>query len=115
VNKVLIRVALVAILAIALIVPSAAAAVPRGGEPLGTVQRIRMVDGNQFRPQRVTISRGTRVRWINRDNVTHTTTGSTWDATLSPGERFSRRFRRAGTFRYECTIHFGMTGTIVVN
>jgi plastocyanin len=117
VNSSLIRVALIAILAIALIVPSAAAAVPRGGEPLGTtpVQRIRMVDGNQFRPQRVTISRGTRVRWINRDNVSHTTTGSSWDETLSPGERFSRRFRRAGTFRYQCTIHFGMTGTIVVN
>jgi plastocyanin len=113
VNSLLTRVAVT--LAIALIVPSAAAAVPRGGEPLGTVQRIRMVDGNQFRPQRVTISRGTRVRWINRDNVSHTTTGSTWDETLSPGERFSRRFRRAGTFPYECTIHFGMTGRIVVN
>jgi plastocyanin len=105
---------LVAILAVAFVVPSAAAR-----EPLGTseVHRVRMVDGNDFRPQRITISRGDRVRWVNRDNVTHTTTSNSgiWDETLSPGERFTRRFRRAGTFGYQCTIHFGMTGTIVVS
>jgi plastocyanin len=122
VNSSLVRVALIAILAIALIVPSAAAAVPRGalgGDPLGTseVHRVRMVDGNQFRPSRITIPRGDRIRWVNRDNVNHTTTSDTglWNETLGPGERFTRRFRRAGAFPYECTIHFGMTGTIVVN
>lgn len=107
------------LLILSLSLPAAAAAQrdDLGGDPLGTtpVQRVRMVDGNQFRPQRVTISRGTRVRWINRDNVSHTTTGGTWDETLAPGERYARRFRRAGTFPYQCTIHFGMTGTIVVN
>jgi plastocyanin len=120
VNSVLIRVALVAILAFALVVPSAAASELRGVDPLGTseVHRVRMVDGNRFRPARITIPRGDRVRWVNRDNVTHTTTSEsgTWNETLAPGEGYSRRFRRAGTFQYRCTIHLssGMTGTIVV-
>ena len=107
--------------AIALAVPAVVAAEPRtgrpGGGPLGRVQRVKMVDGNHFRPPTVTIARGTKVRWVNRDNVTHTTTSNTgiWDTTLAPGERFARRFRRAGEFDYRCTIHTGMFGTIVVN
>ncbi len=76
-----------------------------------------MVDGNRFRPATLTVARGTRVRWVNSDNVSHTTTSNTgvWAATLSPGERFARRFRRAGEFNYRCTIHTGMIGRIVVN
>ncbi|MGH2672641.1 MAG: cupredoxin domain-containing protein [Actinomycetota bacterium] len=114
-----VRIAVVAATAIALVVPAAAAEaqIDRGGMgPLGTVQRIRMVDGNRFRPVTVTVARGTRVRWVNRDNVSHTTTSNTgiWDATLSPGERFARRFRRTGEFDYRCTIHTGMRGTIIV-
>ena len=109
----IVRIALMSLLAIVLVVPTADAL-----EPLGTIEthRVRMVDGNAFRPARITISRGDRVRWVNRDNANHTTTsnGGLWDETLAPGERFTRRFRRAGTFNYECTLHFGMTGRIVV-
>jgi len=56
------------------------------------------------------------VRWVNSDNVSHTTTSNTglWGETLSPGERFVRRFRRAGEFDYRCTFHTGMFGTINV-
>jgi plastocyanin len=113
VKRSIIRVVVMAVVATVFVVPTADAL-----EPRGTIEthRVRMVDGNRFRPARITISRGDRVRWVNRDNVVHTTTSSRdlWDATLAPGERFTRRFRRAGTFNYECTIHFGMTGRIVV-
>ena len=111
--KTLLRIAMIAAFAFALVVPTASAE-----QPLGTIEthRVRMVDGNVFQPGRITIARGDRVRWINRASVTHTTTsnGGLWNETLQPGERFSRRFRRAGTFGYRCTIHAGMTGTIVV-
>lgn len=77
--------------------------------------RVRMVDGNRFRPATLTIDRGDAVRWVNRDNVAHTTTSDSWNSgTMSPGETFRRRFRRAGTFAYRCTIHPTMRGTIVV-
>ena len=113
------RIAMVAATAIALLVPATAAEARtdrRGLGPLGAVRRVRMVDGNHFRPPTLTVSRGTRVRWINVDNVSHTTTSNTgvWGQTLSPGERFVRRFRRAGEFDYRCTFHTGMIGTIVV-
>jgi plastocyanin len=113
------RIAVVAATAIALVVPAVTAEARvsrRGMGPLGTVERVRMVDGDRFRPATLTVARGTRVRWMNADNVSHTTTSNTgiWSATLSPGERFARRFRRAGEFNYRCTIHTGMTGRIVV-
>ena len=89
----------------------------RGDGPSGTtqVERVRIID-NAFRPQNITVARGTVVRWVNRGTRTHTTTSNTsaWNQTLSPGDTFRRRFRRAGTFRYHCTIHSGMTGRITV-
>ena len=114
------RIAVVAATAIALVVPAVTAEAqigPRGTGTLGTVARVRMVNGDRFRPPTLTVARGTRVRWVNADNVSHTTTSNTgiWAATLSPGERFARRFRRAGEFDYRCTFHTGMIGTIVVN
>ena len=33
---------------------------------------------------------------------------------LAPGAAFSHTFRAAGTFRYHCSIHTYMTGTITV-
>ena len=114
------RIAVVAATAIALVVPAVAAEAKvsgRGMGTFGTVARVRMVDGNRFRPATLTVARGTRVRWVNVDNVSHTTTSNSgiWAATLSPGERFARRFRRAGEFDYRCTFHTGMIGTIVVS
>jgi plastocyanin len=89
----------------------------RGDGPSGTTQvvRVRVVDF-AFRPRTLTIAQGTVVRWVNRGDVTHTTTSNTglWNETLSPGETFRRRFRRVGTFRYHCTIHSSMTARITV-
>lgn len=75
--------------------------------------RVKMRD-DVFRPRIVTIDRGDRVRWVNRGENPHTTTGSTWNAILAPGESFSKRFRRSGTYDYVCTYHPRMTGRIVV-
>jgi plastocyanin len=69
---------------------------------------------NYFRPRRISIPRGGRVRWVNRGEVPHTTTGRGWDVTLEPGETFTKRFRRAGTYRYVCRFHPGMTGRVIV-
>lgn len=87
-------------------------------EPRGTVDvvTIRIVD-NRFRGGTITVDRGTVVKWRNRGANTHTTTSDTdtWDSgSLSPGETFRRRFRQAGTFRYHCSIHSTMRGTITV-
>jgi plastocyanin len=80
------------------------------------VERVRMVNF-AFRPRRLTISKGTKVRWVNREG-THSSTSNTglWDSgVLSQGEAFGRVFRRAGTFKYHCSVHPSiMRGVITV-
>lgn len=60
--------------------------------------------------------RGT-VTWTNSGSNPHTSTGQNnlWNSgTLNPGQTFSRQFPQAGAFPYVCTIHAGMSGTVVV-
>jgi hypothetical protein len=56
------------------------------------------------------------VTWTNRDSVAHTATrGTAFDSGLiEQGESYSLTFVRAGTYRYVCTPHPNMTGTVVV-
>ena len=70
-----------------------------------------------FGPATITIDIGDRVRWTNRDNVEHTATarnGSFDTGLLANGESHTIRFTAAGRYRYVCTPHPSMTGTVVV-
>jgi plastocyanin len=109
------RAIVVALVALCVLLPAAEAVSAPGDRGASQVHRVRILDG-QFRPPRVTIDRGDRVRWVNVGTVTHTTTSDDgdWDHRVSPGDSFTRRFRQAGTFSYHCAIHPEMTGTIVV-
>jgi plastocyanin len=71
----------------------------------------------RFRPDTVRVSVGGEVLWINRDAVAHTSTAEDgeWRSPLiGPGETYTRRFERAGEFRYHCTPHPFMRGVIIV-
>ena len=72
----------------------------------------------QFKPAKITIKRGTRVRWINRDSTAHTATannGRSFDSgRLRPGERYKHTFKSAGTKKYHCEIHPDMRGRVLV-
>ena len=114
------RSALALLLVGAVALPASASASRRPDRSqVGVLQRaatVRIVDFT-FHPRRIEVDRGTRVRWTNRDQVSHTTTSSTglWDSgTLAPGDSFSRVLERPGTFRFSCTIHPSMTGRVVV-
>jgi len=70
-----------------------------------------------YAPNPATVAVGGAVTWTNNDTVTHTSTGDggTWDSgNIAPGATFSRTFSSSGTFRYHCTIHPGMIGTVNV-
>ena len=70
-----------------------------------------------FSRRTVEVRVGDTVRWTNRDSVAHTATarnGSFDTGLLSEGESASVRFTSAGTYRYVCTPHPDMTGTVVV-
>jgi plastocyanin len=82
-----------------------------------TGSRVKIVDF-AFKPGTLTIAKGTRVKWTNKGAVTHTSTSNkgVWDSgSIAPGDSFSRVFKKAGTFKYHCTIHPTMTAKIVVS
>jgi plastocyanin len=77
-----------------------------------------LIKNFSFNPAQITIKRGTKVRWINRDSTTHTATANkkrSFDSgRLRPGQSYTHTFKRAGKQRYHCEIHPDMMGSIVV-
>ncbi len=70
-----------------------------------------------FAPPTLTVAAGTTVTWGNNDVTAHTTTSDTgvWNSNnLNSGNTFSFKFDTPGTYKYHCTIHSFMNGTIVV-
>lgn len=82
----------------------------------GAVVTVDMTN-NRFDPRRAVAGLGEAVRWTNRDAVAHTVASQELrlsSEAIGPGESFSYRPRRAGSFKYFCTIHFGQTGRLEV-
>jgi plastocyanin len=78
---------------------------------------IVMAKDFMFAPTSLTVQAGSTVTWTNRDDEPHTVVsdgGLFRSAALDTNESFSFRFDKPGTFRYACSIHPHMVGTIVV-
>jgi plastocyanin len=105
--------------------PAAAATSAGGGGGASDVT----IANFAFTPQTLSVKTGTKVTWTNNDSVPHTvvstdsmstsanTTNLFASNTLSPGQSFSFTFDKAGTYFYECSIHFSqaaMHGKVVV-
>jgi plastocyanin len=77
-----------------------------------------VIQNFRFKPARITIERGTKVRWINKDSTAHTATannGRSFDSgLLRKGQRYTHTFKSAGKKRYHCEPHPHMRGTVVV-
>ena len=77
---------------------------------------------NSFSPASITISKGTTIKWTNKESVVHTVTsgpqgspsGMFDSGNLGKDQTFSFKFDSAGTFSYHCKPHIGMTGTVTV-
>ncbi len=71
-----------------------------------------------FSTPSLTIAAGDTVTWVNNDAAVHNVTaddGSWSSGLLTAGASFSHTFTDPGVYTYSCTLHPGMTGTIVVN
>jgi plastocyanin len=67
----------------------------------------------------LTVPRGTKVTWTNKDDDPHTVTSDSdpklfKSSALDTDESFSFTFNEAGTFKYFCSIHPRMQGTVIV-
>ena len=68
-----------------------------------------------FNPAKVTIKAGGTVAWKFDDgNIAHNVTGEGFrSADVSSGV-FTHTFGKAGDYKYDCTIHSGMNGEVIV-
>jgi plastocyanin len=78
---------------------------------------IVMAKDFMFAPTSLAVAAGSTVTWTNKDDEPHTVvsdSGLFRSAALDTNESFSFRFDKPGTYRYACSIHPRMVGTIVV-
>jgi plastocyanin len=75
-----------------------------------------------FQDQEITVPAGTRVTWMNHDNIEHSVTSGTpenpdgvFDSDFfTQDETFSMVFNQPGEYQYFCRRHNHMTGTVIV-
>jgi plastocyanin len=70
-----------------------------------------------FQPTSLTVKAGSTVTWTNMDEEPHTvvSTGGVFRSNaLDTKDSFSFKFDQPGTYRFVCSIHPQMVGTIVV-
>jgi 3',5'-cyclic-AMP phosphodiesterase len=76
------------------------------------------IDNFQFSPPTLTVKAGTKVTWINNDDVPHLIVNVQNKFRQSPvldtDQRFSTTIAKPGTYKYFCSLHPQMQGTIVV-
>jgi len=75
-----------------------------------------LIEGMRFRPAMLTVQRGDRVVWVNRDVVPHTATarGAFDSAPIAPGASWGITLKRAGHHEVVCTLHPTMKAGLVV-
>ena len=70
-----------------------------------------------FGPMTVTVPVGGQVTWVNGDDVPHTVVAVDLTFRSRPidtDERFSFTFSKPGVYKYFCSLHPKMTGTVIV-
>ena len=77
------------------------------------------IDNFAFNPKELTIPAGTKVTWVNKDDVPHTATSKdkppAFDSkALDTDDTYSFTFSKPGTYQYYCKVHPHMTGTVIV-
>jgi plastocyanin len=77
------------------------------------------IDNFAFNPPVLTVAPGTKVVWVNKDEEPHTVTSVNKDvpfksAGLDTDDSFSFTFTKPGTYKYFCSVHPHMVGTIIV-
>jgi plastocyanin len=73
-------------------------------------------------PTALSVKKGTSVTWTNEDSVGHDVTSTGGPAKfksgpsggMAQGATFKHTFTKPGTYKYVCTVHPNMTGSVTV-
>lgn len=74
------------------------------------------IEGMQFTPATLTLKRGDKVTWINKDLVPHTATAlsKAFDSgVIAAGASWTYTVREEGSSAYACLFHPTMQGTLI--
>ena len=75
------------------------------------------IDNFKFSPSPLTVKAGTKVTWVNRDDMVHSIVFPSLNLHSDPldsGDAFAHRFDQAGTYDYLCGLHPFMHGRLIV-
>ena len=76
------------------------------------------IDNFEFTPKVLTVKAGTKITWINKDDVPHliVNTQNRFHASpvLDTDQRYSAMLTKPGTYDYFCSLHPKMQGKVVV-
>ena len=86
------------------------------GAPARAEETIVTIDNFTFQPAELTVKVGTTVTWQNHDDIPHTvvSAGKFRSKTMDTDDSFSFTFKASGEYKYFCSLHPHMTGTIKV-
>lgn len=75
-----------------------------------------VIEGMQFQPAALTVHRGDRIVWRNKDLVPHTTTvdGVFDSSTIPPEGAWTYIANKSGTLPYVCLFHPTMQGSLTI-
>jgi plastocyanin len=89
-------------------------------QPAGSPQALTIAIGNfTFSPASIEVPVGTKLTWANEDDVPHVVVSSDGSGiirspALDTDQKYTAVFDRPGRYRYFCSLHPQMTGTVVV-
>jgi len=106
---------------IALTAACASSATPTSAPAAGGASGAVDISGFAFVPATLDVAKGSKVTLTNKDGTTHHVASGVpgspdgkFDGGVAGGATFSFTFNDGGTFKYFCSIHTTMIGTITV-
>lgn len=108
------RLAVLGVIALAAVVAAPASASDVAKTPKVTITGSN-INNYAFSPATVHVQKGGKVKWSWSSNAPHNVTFKKLDAASNDAANgsYSLKFKKAGTYRYECTIH-DFKGKVVV-
>src|SRR6476619_4859798 len=99
-----------------LLVAGVAAAYLHAAAPASAEEVAVKIGNFTFGPQELKVKSGTTVTWTNEDDIPHTVVSPNnfRSKPLDSEDKYSFTFTTPGTYKYFCSLHPHMTGTIVV-